>query len=117
MKNLKEFRKKYNLTQKQVAEKINVSQQTYNNYETKNYEPTIETLIKLAKLFNVSVDKLIGNETSNNINLTPYQQELLEKISKLTQIECLKVSVYIEGLKAGAKEYQQEKFLNKYKGE
>ena len=52
-----------------------------------------------------------------NIKRPIYQEELLNEIIELNQIECLKVKAYIEGLKAGKKEYEQEKILNRYKGQ
>lgn len=85
---LKKIRKEHNLTQKQVAEYVNVTQQTYNNYETKDYEPTIETLIKLAKLFNTTIDNLIGNTTTElyTQNNNPFIQELTTLFKQLTPI-------------------------------
>ncbi|MBQ8615742.1 MAG: helix-turn-helix transcriptional regulator [Clostridia bacterium] len=59
---LKEFRIKLHLTQQQVADSIGINQRTYSGYENEQSEPSIENLIKLAKLFGVSVDTLIGND-------------------------------------------------------
>lgn len=60
MKNLKAARKMNNLTQKDVAEKLNVTYQTYGRYETGKIKPDPDTIIKLSKLFNVSSDYLLG---------------------------------------------------------
>jgi len=117
--NLKEIRKKHKLTQTEVANFLNTSQQTYSDYEKEKTQPSIEMLIKLSQLFNTSIDNLI-KENENNIipgQRPIYQEELLNEIIELNQIECLKVKAYIEGLKAGKQEYEQEKLLNKYKGE
>lgn len=115
---LKEIRKKNNLTQVQVAKYLNTTHQTYNNYENEKYEPSIDMLIKLAELFHTSIDNLIRENTDKVITeqYPHFQQELINEIEKLNQIECAKVSAYIEGLKAGKKEYEQEKLFNKYKG-
>lgn len=59
---LQEFRIKLHLTQQQVADSIGINQRTYSGYENEQSEPSIENLIKLAKLFGVSVDTLIGND-------------------------------------------------------
>ena len=59
-KRLRELRCKADLTQTQVAEKINVSQSTYAYYETARIEPRIDTLILLAELFQTSIDYLVG---------------------------------------------------------
>ncbi len=57
---LKEERIAHKLTQKQVAERLNVSTSTYQKYE--NYERGVpeEIYKKLAKLYNTSVDYLMG---------------------------------------------------------
>lgn len=57
---LKELREKNKLTQKEVAEKVNISQRAYAFYETGDREPSIDTLIKIANLYNVPIDILVG---------------------------------------------------------
>ena len=57
MRNIREDR---DLTQKQVGEIINKSQQGYNHIETGRAELKIEDLIKLSQFYNVSADYFIG---------------------------------------------------------
>lgn len=61
--NLKELRKKKNLSQTQVAEALGISLRAYQNYEYNQREPNIEMINKLADYFNVTSDKLLGRET------------------------------------------------------
>ena len=61
MNRLEELRKKENLSMREVAKKLNMPYTTYVNYEKGTREPNSETLIMLAKFFDVSVDYLIGN--------------------------------------------------------
>jgi len=64
-KRLKEERAQLGVTQKQMAEKLNIPVDTYKNYESnglRNCEPNIDTLWKIADVFNVTVDYLIGRE-------------------------------------------------------
>ncbi len=56
---LKNERKSQKLTQQYVANEIGVSLRAYQQYEQGLYEPNIEKLIKLADLFEVTVDFLI----------------------------------------------------------
>lgn len=56
-----ELRTERELSQRDMAKEMNVSQGTYNNWENANTQPSIEQLIALAKFFGVSVDYLIGN--------------------------------------------------------
>ena len=67
---LKELREDTNLTQLEVAEKLSLTRQTISRYETGDIEPPISTLIKLADLYNCSLDYLTGRTKERyNINL------------------------------------------------
>lgn len=57
---LKELRLDKGLSQIEVANWISVSRTSYTKYETGVYEPSIETLIKLAEFYGVTVDYIIG---------------------------------------------------------
>lgn len=56
---LKKARKKLRLTQKQVADKIGIDDTTISKYENDKSEPDIETLKKLANLYEVSPQWLL----------------------------------------------------------
>lgn len=58
--NLRNIRKENNLTQKEIAQKLNVVESCYANWEQGRTEPNIETLRKLSKILNVSIDELIN---------------------------------------------------------
>ena len=60
MENLKILRKRINLTQKEVADAVGITFQTYSYYETGRTNPTPEMLCKLADFFGVTVDELLG---------------------------------------------------------
>lgn len=57
---IKELRKKKNLTMKQLGEKLNLAESTISLYESNKREPDSITIAKLAMLFDVSVDYLLG---------------------------------------------------------
>lgn len=61
-KNLIELRKRNNLTQKEIATALGITQPSYIRYENGSAEPTQQTLVKIADLFDVSVDFLLGRE-------------------------------------------------------
>ncbi len=100
MKNLKEIRKQKGLTQTEVAQKLNISQQTYSDYENKKTEPDIDKLIELSKLFNISLDKLLKeNKDEINNNQHPrYSDNLIEKIKQLNEYNLMKVEGYVENM-------------------
>ena len=57
---LKEQRKLYGYTQRDMAERLGVSQPSYIRYEKGGAEPSQENLVKLADIFDVSIDYLLG---------------------------------------------------------
>lgn len=57
---LKYMRKKTGLTQKDIAQKLNIQRVTYSHYETGRSQPSIDTLILLAQIFDCSIDYLVG---------------------------------------------------------
>ena len=59
-KRIKELRLDASLGQKQLGEKVGLTMAAINRYENGNREPKIGTIISLCKVFNVSVDYLLG---------------------------------------------------------
>lgn len=57
---LKNLRKKAGLTQKQIAEKLQVGQNSYSNWEKGKRTPIQPTIEKLAEILNTSTDYLLG---------------------------------------------------------
>ncbi len=84
---LRELRKINNLTQKDLGKKMGVSAQTILNWENNVYQPSVNELIKLADIFNVSLDYLVNRERNNNIDdikkeLAKMPQDILIEIFK-----------------------------------
>ena len=75
--NLKEIRIKRNLTQQQVAEHIGCSAVAYSRYENGTRQPSIEALLRLADLFNVTVDYLLGRQNIEDSTLSNYEIDLV----------------------------------------
>ena len=59
---IKEYRIKCGLTQKDLADKLSVTFQAVSRWETDQVEPSIDTLREMAKLFDCSVDDILGIE-------------------------------------------------------
>lgn len=57
---LKELRKEKDFSQLQIAKQLNMSKMAISHWEKGNSEPSIEQLKKLASLFDVSIDYLVG---------------------------------------------------------
>ena len=63
-----ELRKKEGLSQEQLGNKVNVSRQTVSKWELGETTPELEKLIELSKVFNISIDKLVGKENDETLN-------------------------------------------------
>lgn len=63
---LKYFRKKSNLTQQQVADALGIDRSAYSYYETSTSTPKLTTIQNLARLYNTSVDLLLGNNIAKD---------------------------------------------------
>ncbi|WP_216830585.1 helix-turn-helix domain-containing protein [Alkalihalobacterium elongatum] len=61
---LKRLRKENGLTQQEVGDKLGVSKVAVSGYENGIRSPETETLKKIASLFNVSIDYLVGYSNS-----------------------------------------------------
>ena len=59
---LLDYRKKNNLSQEELAEKIGVSRQAVSKWERAEASPDTDNLIKLAEIYGVSLDELIKGE-------------------------------------------------------
>ena len=62
-KNIKYFRKKNRLTQDELADLINVNRTTISKWELDKSQPSLDLIKVMAKLFNISVSVLTGEET------------------------------------------------------
>ena len=59
---LKELRINEGLTQRELAEKLNIRQQSYARYERNTGEPSLETFVLISRIFHVSLEYLVGLE-------------------------------------------------------
>ena len=57
---LKDLREDHDLTQKSIAELLNIAQTTYSQYELSKRDIPYEIIIKLAKFYNTSVDYILN---------------------------------------------------------
>ena len=78
---LKMLRKESNLTQEELAEKLNVSRQAITKWESGDGTPDIENLKQISILFNTTIDELV----KENKNVT------IEKEEQFTYVEELEI--------------------------
>ena len=67
--NIQILRKKKGLSQEKLAEKINVTRQTISNWELGATAPNPEQLILLSRELDISIDELVGNDTTSSNSL------------------------------------------------
>lgn len=82
----------YGLTQLQVAERIGVSKAMISAYETASKAPSIEVLIRLSRLFGVSVDYLVCVDAPKMIDVSGLDEETVALITTL--ISKIETSTY-----------------------
>lgn len=84
-KRLKDLRKEKGLTQQQVADRIWTSKAVISSYELSNRTPSYDVLIKLAKLFGVSTDYLLGVEPRKVINVENLTDKQITLVTQLVK--------------------------------
>ena len=67
--NLKKIRQNSDLTQEELAKRINTSRSNIANYENDKNMPSIDILEKLSEIFNCSIDYLLGKSDIKNPDL------------------------------------------------
>lgn len=85
-KNISYYRKKENLSQEQLAEKIKVTRQTISNWELDVTIPDTYQLIELTKELCVKIDQLIPNTINKK------QNEVWEEVLDLIKMEIDEIS-------------------------
>ncbi len=101
MYKLKELRQKLGLSQKEFAEKLGIEYQNYNKYELGKNEPSIETMIKIADYYGISLDYLCDRKTNNTIAtnlLSSEQNYIIKKVMSFDEKKLNKIIGYIDNL-------------------
>jgi len=104
IKNLKKLRQESGVSQQRLADIILVSQQSVNKYENKNVEPDIETLVKIADYFDVSLDYLAGRtqirEMADKDKLSDLSSDEVKLIREYRKLKDKQKKCIIELLKS-----------------
>lgn len=89
---LKKLRLNAGLTQKQLADKMGVTASVVSYYELSERNPSPEVLIKLASIFHISTDYLLGIEKTESLSLSDLDEadkklifNLIENLKKKKQ--------------------------------
>jgi transcriptional regulator with XRE-family HTH domain len=95
---LKELRKEKGLTQVELSDKLKLGRVNYCRYEQGQIEPDLQTLIKLADYFNVSLDYLCERKWNDNIGFIPQdRKELVSLILSLDSEQIKDITQMVKG--------------------
>ncbi len=61
VENLYRLRKAHHYTQQEISDLLNISRQAYSNYETSKRTPDLDSLMRLADIYGVSLDQLVNH--------------------------------------------------------
>ncbi len=87
--NLKKLRKDNNLSQEELAEKLNVSRQSVSKWESGAAYPEMDKVLQLCKMFDLNIDELlnqnikeVNNTKESKINVNKYIDDFLSYVTK-----------------------------------
>ena len=84
---LRKLRLKNNLSQKELAQKLNISLSTYSKYEQGLNNPTYENLFKISNFFKLSVGSFLKENIEDEKEITNFENYLKENFPKTFDIE------------------------------
>lgn len=114
---IKQLRKKSGMTQKQLAEKLYVDQTAVSYWESGKTKPDFEKQQLLADFFNVSVDYLLGRNSSSQVQKTAIRIPVLGVIPAGIPIEAIEEIIDYEEIPDSWGKGGNEYFALKIKGE
>ncbi len=93
---LKKFRENIGYTQQQMADALNIERSTYAYYETGKTSPSIDTIMRIKDILNVSLEDLLESEgkTTAKISDFPSDRSTFDKVYELNKKEKSLVSLY-----------------------
>lgn len=65
--NIRKYRKLNNLSQDELAEKLEVTRQSVSLWETGQTQPSLDKIVAMAKLFGISTDRLLTDEEEETV--------------------------------------------------
>lgn len=78
--NIYRFRTEQNMSQQALAEALDVSRQSVSKWETGTAVPELDKLVKMSELFGVTLDTLVGRETSEKPAPPPAEPAPVQKV-------------------------------------
>ena len=80
---IKELRASMGMNQVDFAKKLNVTKQSVSNWENGNIQPSIDMLVKIATIFSVSADYLLGLDKRSTIDVSNLNEKQKSHIQSI----------------------------------
>ena len=71
------------MSQVELAHRLGVTKQSVSNWENDNIQPSIEMLMRLAAVFSVSTDYLLGIESGERLDVSGLSSEVIAHIRQI----------------------------------
>lgn len=82
---LKQLRLEAGLTQKQLAEQIGITKSVISFYELRERTPSPDVLIKLASIFHISTDYLLGIDKTKSLDISGLDDEDVKAVRAVVE--------------------------------
>ena len=79
------LRQSRNMSQVELAKRLNVIKQSVSNWENDNIQPSIEMLIKLSEVFSVSTDYLLDRDSREYLDVSGLPQNVVAHLRQLVE--------------------------------
>ena len=80
---IKDLRLSLEINQIEFGKRLNVTKQCVSNWENDNIQPSIDMLVNLSNIFNVTTDYLLGLTPTNSINVDGLPTEFVSHIVQI----------------------------------
>ena len=77
------LRQARNMSQVELANRLGVTKQSVSNWENDNIQPSIEMLMRLASVFSVSTDYILGIEQREYLDVSGLSKEVIAHIRQI----------------------------------
>lgn len=77
------LRQSRNLSQVELAKRLNVTKQSVSNWENDNIQPSIEMLLKMAEFFSVSTDYLLARDEGKYLDVSDLSDVVVAHLRQL----------------------------------